>query len=124
MKLIAISLFAEEISPRFDCCSALAFADSEQAYEKAEIVPCYGPDGEKRLSNIIARKASVLICDGIRRCDWFRLRALGIEVFSGFQGKAEDLFKKYKEGCLQVEAIENPQPLGCRQRRRMQRKGG
>jgi predicted Fe-Mo cluster-binding NifX family protein len=120
---VAVALFGEEISPRFDCCGALAFVDSEQGFETAEVIHFNNPDGEKRLGLLLERNAQVLLCGGIRRCDWFRLQAQGIEVFSGLQGQASDCFKDYREGRLQPEASTNTPSFGCQRRQHRHGKG-
>jgi predicted Fe-Mo cluster-binding NifX family protein len=118
---IAVALFGEEMSPRFDCCGALAFADSEQGFDHAEIIELTTPDGERRMGLLSAHQSQVLLCGGIRRCDWLRIQALGIEVISGLQGQASDCYRDFQEGCLQPEAS----PIfGCQRRQRRHGKGG
>ena len=120
---IALAMFGEEMSPRFDCCGALAFADSEQAFETAEMIRFTSPDGESRLGLLLERRSQILLCGGIRRCDWFRLQALGIKVISELQGRASDRFKDYREGRLQPEAHPSTPDFGCQRRRLRHGKG-
>ena len=123
MKLVAVSMFVDEISPRFDCCSELAFVDSERGFDAAEMTVCGGPDGEKRLEMIALKHAETLLCGGIRRCDWLTLRSRGVEVISGLHGRAGDLFEQYVAGVLRPGELGNPLQFQ-RERRRKRMKGG
>lgn len=120
---LAIALFGEEISPRFDCCAALAILDSAAAFTTAERMCCGTPDGERRLNLLLSQKVELLLCGGLRRCDWFRLEAQGIRVLAGFQGQANEIFIAYQEGCLQSEAPSALSSIGCQHRWRRCGKG-
>lgn len=120
---LAIALFGEEISPRFDCCAALAILDSAAAFTTAERLCCGTPDGERRLNLLLSQKVELLLCGGLRRCDWFRLEAQGIGVLAGFQGQADELFAAYQEGRLPREAPAEVPQFGCQHRRHRQGKG-
>jgi len=92
----ALSLFDNEISPRFDCCTAIAFLSDTAKFKTAERVEFKGADGEERLRLILNRECNILLCGGIRKQDFLRLKAGGVHVIEGLSGDARSCFDEFK----------------------------
>jgi tRNA 2-thiouridine synthesizing protein E len=94
---VALSLFGEEISPRFDCCTSIAVLNENDELSEAEHVSFKELGGEERLQLIFHRACEILICGGIRKQDRIRLEAAGIQVVDDLMGEAFLRFREFKQ---------------------------
>lgn len=112
---IAISLFGEEVSPRFDCCTGLRFVEQDGVEENLAL---RGQSAGERLSEVLRRQPQVLLCGGIRRCDLFLLAASGIKVIDGLYGPASEALEACLQGTLTPTSPDDPAWVPpCRRRR-------
>jgi|GEM_PF-941512 len=95
--IVAIALFNQEISPRFDCCRKLAFVGLEDKMCDAEYIEMHQPGSNNLHNELLTKDTSVLLCGGVRRCDLFRLESVGVHVVYGLAGNAEKRFEEFCE---------------------------
>lgn len=112
---IAIALFGDEVSPRFDCCTGLRFVSDDGSEENLDL---RGQTATARMSEVLKRHPSQLLCGGIRRCDLFLLLESGIQVIEGLCGDASVALDACKRGELKLSASRDPSWVPpCRRRR-------
>ncbi len=110
---IAIATYGEMISPRFDCASTLRVLEwvDDPAERREERLLLN--DGCCHAEMLLRQNISALLCGGIRRCDYHRLSAAGIEVVAGHFGPYLDVFREYLAGRLKSQpSWERPQGCG------------
>ena len=82
---IAVALFGDEVSPRFDCCTGLLVQDADGSEVRLDLC---GRTAHARIQEVVRQKPDCLLCGGIRRCDLFFLTETGIQVIDGLSGEA------------------------------------
>ncbi|HPQ71590.1 MAG TPA: NifB/NifX family molybdenum-iron cluster-binding protein [bacterium] len=116
---IAIATFQTRISPRFDCANTVWLVDLEGENEVArtELSLMQTPP-PARAALLRSHDVAVLLCGGVRRCDYFDLLDQGIEVIAGLMGEAQDMLTAYRQGRLNPEPRWEPgRRFGCHARR-------
>lgn len=98
---IAIATFRTQVSPRFDCANTiwLIEVDGETEISRAEISLTQVPP-PARAGFLRSHGASVLLCGGLRRRDYFDLVEQGIEIIAGLMGDAQEILTAYRQGRL------------------------
>lgn len=99
--LIALPTYGQMISPRFDCAPVLLLVQTEKSRisERRE-VRLETIHWRRRTSLIAEQGVKVLLCGGIRRCDYYDLLAAKIEVIAGLTGRFEEILIDYLAGRL------------------------
>lgn len=98
---IAIPVFGTRVSPRFDFAQRALIIDvRDQKVESCrevsfDICPIFN-----RLSFLLQQGVQVLLCGGIRRCDYFALADAGLTVFPGLVGEVDELMEMFFNGNL------------------------
>jgi len=96
---IAIPTFRSRVSPRFDLAAGLLIVRVQGNRVLGR--------GEERLDNIYgwrrirfltSRNVNVVLCGGIRRCDYFAIMDSGIDVYAGLMGEIEDVLEAFLRG--------------------------
>lgn len=100
--MIAVALFGDEISPRFDCCAELAFIPAGEEFEAANRILLKGSDSEDRILRLLEQPCRALLCGGIRKQDRLRLIVGGVEVVDGLSGPAIMRIEEFRKGGLKV----------------------
>jgi hypothetical protein len=118
---VAVALFGEEISPRLDGCVELLVCHDD----REERIDLRQANGLERLAAILKLAPDVLLCGGIRRCDYFLLVQSGIDVIPGLTGTASHRLADLRQGTLQAFPPRNltRAGTGCRRLRRRRRGG-
>jgi hypothetical protein len=96
MKL-AISVFGDQVSPRFDCAQSILFIDLVCGEEVSRhTVPISGMNGIQQMKSISVEGAAFIICGGIPGFYHRMAEAIGVEVIhaSGPVEKILDCIKK------------------------------
>ncbi len=122
---VAIALFGNEISPRLDCCTSLAFVSLEGDWSDAERIDFNSQEDFRRLEILLDRKTDKLLCGGIRRRDWMLLSGSGVEILANLTGSAQLRFQELKSGLL-IPVLPSWKRAGgpCRHRQGRNRQGG
>ncbi len=98
---IAIPVFGTRVSPRFDFAQRALIIDVRDKKVDSsrevsfDICPIFD-----RLTFLLQQGVQVLICGGIRRCDYFALANAGITVFPGLVGEVDELMEMFFNGDL------------------------
>jgi predicted Fe-Mo cluster-binding NifX family protein len=96
---IAIPTFRSRVSPRFDLAASLLIVQVQGNRILGR--------GEERLDNIYgwrrvrfltSRNVNVVLCGGIRRCDYFAIVDSGIDVYAGLMGEIDDVLEGFLRG--------------------------
>ncbi|RJO64424.1 MAG: hypothetical protein C4523_18350 [Myxococcales bacterium] len=116
---VVVALFDEEVSPRLDGCTGILVADDEiEAIIDLKQATC-----QQRLMEIVKQAPAMLLCGGVRRCDYFFLVHSGVQVLTGLSGSARTRLDEFRGGALRVDAPQianQTKPGACRFRRRRQ----
>jgi predicted Fe-Mo cluster-binding NifX family protein len=110
---IAIATYGEMISPRFDCASTLRvleYSGNGQSDRREELLQL--TEGDDHAGLLLRQGVTALLCGGIRRCDYQRLTAAGVEVVAGQFGPWLDVFREYLAGRLKSQPSWE-RPPGC-----------
>jgi predicted Fe-Mo cluster-binding NifX family protein len=96
---IAIPLFGNNISPRFDCSESILLIDITKFHVKEEDILEIGKWPPSLKNNLLSKlKVDVLLCGGIRKIDYLELTDLGIEVYPSLTGTIEEVKRAFTEG--------------------------
>ena len=98
---IAVAVFEDEISPRFDCCAEIAFLGEGDEFLSAERIPLKGNDSERRIRMVLEKACHTLLCGGIRKQDRFRLMASGVTILDGLSGPVADRIRELQTGGME-----------------------
>ena len=101
--IVALALFEEDIAPRLDWCVWIALFDPERGVDFFERVDVRGTHAHRRLEVILAHRADVLLCGGIRRRDRYYLEAACVRVISNRSGDARRCLRAYLDGAPPTE---------------------
>lgn len=99
--LVAIPAFGSRISPRFDCAPQFVFVEMEDGRvgsRREESVSHL--HWRTRIALLMERKVDVLLCGGIRRCDFLFLAEAGVKVCAGLVGMVDDVLEAFTRGEL------------------------
>ena len=120
MKL-AMPVFGERVSPRFDCAASFLVADVQEGrfverheFEAVDWAP------HERINRLIQLGVNTVICGGIDRWSAESLRSVGITLYGWISGSIEDTLAALLRGDLHCEATlpagESPPRFrdGCR----------
>lgn len=119
---IAVALFGDEISPRFDCCTGLLTKDRDGHQVRVDL---RGRSAEARVEEVVDCRPDCLLCGGIRRCDVYLFTECGIRVIEELSGDAQTIAQQYKSGTLvkgNRNCVTKAEPRGYGPRRK--RHGG
>jgi predicted Fe-Mo cluster-binding NifX family protein len=100
---IAIPVFGSKISPRFDCAGNLLLVDatdgsvSERWMESIEPFRC-----RQQMDALREKGVEVILCGGIRRCDYLLLVRSGINVYAGLVGEVDDILDAFLQGKIRA----------------------
>jgi predicted Fe-Mo cluster-binding NifX family protein len=116
---IAIPMFGARVSPRFDSApSLLLVSASDGAVQDETVESMEDVRGSGRIELLSGHGVDVLLCGGIRRCDYFSIVAAGIEVYPGLMGEAQDVLDAFLCGGLpKGDVIGSLIPVGPRRQR-------
>ena len=98
---IAVPIFGTRVSPRFDFAPRALVIEIREGKEasRCELPLEIGPTSG-RISFLLEKGVEVLLCGGIRRCDYFAFKSAGITVFPCLIGEVEVLLTWFLEGDL------------------------
>jgi len=101
LKRIAIPVFGTRVSPRFDFAQRALIIDvrDKKVESRREVSFDICPIFNRR-SFLLQQGVQVLLCGGIRRCDYFALADAGITVFPGLFGEVDELMEMFFNGNL------------------------
>lgn len=120
---IAIPVFGANISPRFDCASSVLMVDVTDGAVTGRRMEAVEPFLRRHQLDVLRRKGvEVLLCGGIRRCDYFWLVRSGITVHAGLVGEVEELITAYLQGKIQSEEPDRTARQNHARRRRASRR--
>ena len=103
---IAIPKFGTRVSPRFDTAPSvlLVRANSGSVEERTEL--SLTQLGSWRRAGLLSgHEIDVLLCGGIRQCDYFSIVSQGIEVYPGLIGEVEDVLEVFLQGGLSKDGF-------------------
>jgi predicted Fe-Mo cluster-binding NifX family protein len=104
--LIAIPTFGSRISPRFDCAATLMIAEIlESSITDRREEPIGHMQCHDRIAFLKSRNIDVVLCGGIRRCDFYYLTDAGIDVCPGLFGEAEHILEAFSNGEISLKGI-------------------
>lgn len=120
--LVAVTLFGNEVSPRFGYATEVLLAQVEQGkVGSSRRVAVPGRGGIQICSLLASLRPEVVICGGIHR-SWQRsLEHEGIAVTWGVIGEAEDALRSYASGSLRSNQFVCPGRRSGQGRKRRQR---
>ena len=96
---IAIPVFGNRVSPRFDRAAAfLLVRVSDGIIRQRTERPMLGAVGLRLTELLTDDNVDVLLCGGIRRCDYFSIAETGIEVYPGLMGETNDILHAFLRG--------------------------
>lgn len=118
---IAISIWNKRISPVMDTATQLLIfiVDNEQKEDFREIVTIPQSNISGRISFILSKKISILICGAISYQFEQALRVSGVEVQSFLGGNVDDIIEAYSDRTFQRDNFLLP---GCGKGRRRGRR--
>ncbi len=124
---VAIPLFNERVSPRFDFASRILLATvQDQRVVAKEELPLKGYDLFERSALLKELNVDILICGGIQCFVAKDLAYSNVQVISTIVGDAEEALKGYLRGALSplvAQGYKNPECQRKRSRRTRQAKG-
>jgi predicted Fe-Mo cluster-binding NifX family protein len=87
---VAIPMFGERVSPRFDCAASFLLVEIEhgEVLNRREL-DASGWGADERTKRLVALGVKVLLCGGIDRGSTASLRSEGIMVYSRLAGPIE-----------------------------------
>jgi predicted Fe-Mo cluster-binding NifX family protein len=96
---IAIPVFGSRVSPRFDGADTflLVRVDNGVISERTSR-PMQGAQGVRRTQLLTGDDVDVLLCCGIRQCDYYSLADAGIDVYPGLMGETEEVLEAFLGG--------------------------
>lgn len=97
---IAIARFNDRISPRFDCAAAMEIVEVDDAAVTGRHKWDIDALNMNWTAMLTQRGVDVLLCGGIRRCDFFELSGRGIRVYAGLAGPADALLQAFLDDRL------------------------
>jgi predicted Fe-Mo cluster-binding NifX family protein len=99
---IAIPLFGNRISPRFDCAQEflIGVAVDGVVLERQEL-PAEGLSALARVGKLLELGVDTLICGGIDRISDQQLRRHGIRIYAWVTGEVEDALTCFLSGKLE-----------------------
>ena len=111
---IAIPLFDERVSPRFDCARSflLAVAENGRAIEREEI-PAAVWSPLERVEVLKELGVDTLICGGIDEVSSRRLILRHVKIYSWVTGLAEEALQSLLKGELKPRAMVGPGGRCC-----------
>jgi predicted Fe-Mo cluster-binding NifX family protein len=117
---IAIPVFGTKISPRFDCAGNVLMVDVTDGSVTARRLESIEPFRWRHQINALReRGVEVMLCGGIRRCDYLLLVRVGINVYAGLVGEVEDILAAFLRG-----EIANEEPGKISRRKQVRRRRG
>ena len=106
---IAIPLFEERISPRFDCAEDFLLVVVENGRVlKREVFPVARMPALERIKNLKDLNVDTLVCGGIDEVSMRRLSRHHVEIYSWVTGLAEDALRSLLNGQLASFAMVGP----------------
>jgi predicted Fe-Mo cluster-binding NifX family protein len=121
---IAIPLFNERVSPRFEFASRLLLAtvENNRVVEREELA-LHGYDLFERSALLKGLSVDTLICGGIQCFVAQDLNHSNVRVISAIVGEADAALKAFLRGSLSpLVAQQRPNPACPRRRKRLNRK--
>lgn len=120
---IAIPVFANRVSPRFDSADKclLVRVSNGVVHERTE-QPMRGVMGWRRAELLTKHSVDVLLCGGIRQCDYFAVADAGIDVYPGLMGEVNDILDAFFSGKISKDGFCGAF-VPVQQRRRRRRAG-
>jgi predicted Fe-Mo cluster-binding NifX family protein len=101
---IAIPVFGTKISPRFDCAGNVLMVDVTDGSVTGRRLETIEPFRWRQQINALKEKGvEVLLCGGIRRCDYMMLVRIGINVCAGLVGEVDDIIDAFLRGEIAAE---------------------
>jgi predicted Fe-Mo cluster-binding NifX family protein len=122
---IAIPVFGSRVSPRFDGAASFLLIRVEDGIvrERAER-PMYDTQGWRRIEILAGNKVDVLLCCGIRQCDYYSIANAGIDVYPGLMGETEEVLEAFLKGEISRNGAHGDlPPVTTRWRKRGGRRG-
>jgi len=96
---IAIPIFRERISPRFDTAARFLLVEVENGVVNRRAEQAVEEDARCRRTEFLLRnRVDVLLCGGIRQCDYFSVVSAGIDVYPGLIGETNDVLDAFLSG--------------------------
>ena len=103
---IAIPIFGNRVSPRFDSAAAflLIRVNNGIVRERTER-PMQGARGCRRTELLTGDDVDVLLCGGIRQCDYYSVADAGIDVYPGLMGETNEVLEAFLRGEISKEGF-------------------
>lgn len=114
-KKILITLYRNEVAPRFDLASEvlLVSLDAEGREAKRQELVLAHSSADDLCDLILDREVAVVITGGMEEEHYHYLRWKRLEVIDGIAGLAEDALSRYLAGGLESGDILFPRPSGA-----------
>ncbi len=96
---VAIPIFRTRVSPRFDYATRLlVFEIQKDVIVSREEISLEHLPWRYRIVFLVSQNVDVVLCGGIRRCDYFLLINAGIEVCAELVGETDDVLNDHLKG--------------------------
>lgn len=100
---IAVPIFGSRVSPRVDCASRILLVDVEEgAITKRWEESTESFQWRNLKLSIKQIGVNVMLCGGIRRCDFISLTGAGITVHPGLIGNVDDVLQAFLNGKIEA----------------------
>ena len=101
---VALPIFGPKISPRFDCATSFLIIQIKGRKVAGMVSFAVHEAGSfHRIKFLQNQQITVVLCGGIRRCDFRRLVEVGIEVYGGLLGPTDQIVEAYLRGELSAD---------------------
>jgi predicted Fe-Mo cluster-binding NifX family protein len=117
---IAIPVFGKRVSPRFDSAATfLLVRVNDGAVLESTERSMQDAYGWRRTELLTGDKVNVLLCGGIRQCDYYSVANAGIDVYPGLMGETQEVLEAFLRGEISKEGFcGGLLPIMARRRRR------
>ena len=100
---IAVPIFGSRVSPRVDCASRILLVDVDGDSIVKRWEESTEPFQWQNLKLSIKQiEVDVMLCGGIRRCDFLSLTGAGVAVYPGLTGNVDDVLQAFLDGKIQA----------------------
>lgn len=105
MKIIAIPIFGNRISPRLELATNLKlFEVAKRKVLNSEIIRLVSHNKLEKMNMIIGVKPDVIICDGLSKISEAEILKTNINLIPWVHGEVDTILHKYLTGTLKIKA--------------------
>lgn len=105
MKIIAIPIFGDRISPRLEFATNFKLFEVEKCKVlNSEIIRLVSHNHLEKINMIIGVKPNVIICDGLSKIFELEILKTNIKLIAWVHGEVDEILHKYLLGTLITES--------------------